>query len=353
MRALSIGIVAALAAVGPSNRNLAGEAAPAGPPPAAAPGEKKAEAGGKAAEKAAAPAPRPESNLPPGVLARVNGNEVTVDDYVKYLFASTGRSKLREYIDRLLLEEEARRAQIQPPTPEEVEEKVNALIESSMRTLYQNSQEKYAESLARQGLTPDDRKAKLRQDNAYRMLEERTIVKTRQITEEDILKEFERVYGKGGVQYELRHIFFSISRARLQNNSGDSKRLQDADQEARDKAEKVLKEIQGGADFGQMAKTHSNDELTRGNEGRIPVYQRGYRGPDFDDAVARLTEQQPLSGVVKIPQGYEIIQLLSRKVVLLADKREEIVNQLKTKTPTPAERNAFIKGLREKAKIEI
>ncbi len=348
MRALAIGIVfAAFAATGGAAAARAAEAAPQektpdkAPPAAAEKPAKGEEAGAKG-----------EQGLPQGVLARVNGNEVTVQDYVAYLFASLGRSKLREYIDRLLLEEEAKRLEVPPPTPEEVEEKVSALIESSLRTLFQNNQEKLVENLSRRGLTLEDHKAKLRQDTAYKLLEERAILKNRKVSAEEVQAAFDRTYGEGGTQYELRHISISVNRNRPQA-SGEEKRAPLSDHDARELAEKLVKEIEGGADFGQLAKTHSDDELTKRNEGRIPLYQKGYKGLEFDGAVSRLTEQSPLSGVVKTQQGYEIIQLLSKKTVKLEDKREEIVNQLKTRPPTAQERIQFIKSLREKAKIEM
>ncbi len=40
-------------------------------------------------------------------------------------------------------------------------------------------------------------------------------------------------------------------------------------------------------------------------------------------------------------------------VRLTDDEKAKIAEVLKTRPPTPAERNAFIKGLREKAKIEL
>ena len=41
--------------------------------------------------------------LPPGILARVNGKEITLQDYSRYLFVRYGKSKLEELIDRMLV----------------------------------------------------------------------------------------------------------------------------------------------------------------------------------------------------------------------------------------------------------
>ena len=60
-----------------------------------------------------------------------------------------------------------------------------------------------------------------------------------------------------------------------------------------------------------------------------------------------------ISNAFREHSGYEIVQLISRKTTKLEDKRAEISELLNRKPPTPAERSAFIKGLREKAKVEI
>jgi parvulin-like peptidyl-prolyl isomerase len=344
---------------------LQGQAPPAGPPapgaaPAPDPGGGKADAA--KAEKAAPPpgvvppagAPSAEKaekgeagrSLPAGVLARVNGRDITVQDYTTYLFASLGRSKLREFIDRLLLEEEGRRLDLMP-SPEEVEERVNTQIESTVRTLYKNSLDKFIENLGRMGLSLEDHKAKLRQDMAYRILEEKSILKTRQVSDEDIKSQFVKMYGDGGVQFDLRHILI-----RPRPQAPGEKKAGFSDAEAKERAEKVMKELLGGAEFTALVKAYSDDVLSKPLDGRIQ-YQKNYRGKEFDDAVSRLTPENPTSAIVRTPFGYEIIQLVSKKAVKLEDKRDEIVSYLKTRPPTVKERDDFIKGLREKAKVEM
>jgi parvulin-like peptidyl-prolyl isomerase len=303
----------------------------------------------KPAPQGEAPDQGKEGGLPPGVVARVNGKEITAQDYTAYLFATLGKLKLREFIDRLLMEEEGNRLKV-TVTPEEVEDRVNAQVETTLRGLYQNNLERFTERLAQKGLTLDEHKGQLRQETAYRLLEEKIILSNRKITDEDIQARFEQTYGPGGVQYELRHLLVS-TRPRAQ--SPGEPRAQITDQEARAKAEKVLKEIQGGADFVQLVKAYSDDDLTRQNDGRIPQYRRRYYGQEFDEAVSRLSEENRLSGVVHSTRGYHLIQLLSRKTTRLEEHKEEIVTFLKNQPPTFKETKDFIQSLRLKAKIEM
>jgi parvulin-like peptidyl-prolyl isomerase len=296
-------------------------------------------------------APGQEGNLPNGVVARVNGKEVTLEGYTKYLFATVGKSKVREFIDRLLVEEEGRKNDV-TLTPEEVEEVVNTQVQRSVQALYQGNADRFAQSLAQRGLTLEEHKAKLRQDTAYKLLEDRLILKNRKVTDDDIQARFQEVYGPGGIQYELRQILIS-TRPRPAAAGGEARPAPVSDADARAKAEKVLKELQSGADFVQLVRAYSEDELTKRQDGRIPVYRKGYFGPDFDEAVARLTPEAPVSGPVRSPRGYHLIQLVSKKATKLDEKREEITNFLRTREPTVQERNNLRKSLREKAKIEL
>ncbi len=316
--------------------------------------EKKEAAKAETATAPASPAQSPSgiSSLAPGVVARLNGREITVQDYTAYLFASLGKSKVREFIDRLLLEEEGKRLEVNV-SPEEVEDRVNNQVNSSLKALYQGNMEKFLDSLSKRGMTLDEHKQKLRQDTAYKLLEEKCILKTRSVTEDDVKARFEQTYGAGGVQFEIRHILFSTRRKATSGGPADTKSPAAVEQEAREKAEKVLKELQGGADFIQMVRTYSEDDLTRNNDGRIPQYRKGYRGQEFHEAVIRLTEESRVSGVVRSPQGFHIVQLIDRKVTRIEDKREELLTVLKQQQPTAGERNALLKGLRDKAKIEL
>jgi len=289
-----------------------------------------------------------EESLPQGVMARVNGQDITVEDYTAYLFATLGKSRLKEYIDRLLIEDEGKRLGV-TITPEEVEGQLNAEIEARVRAIYQNSMDKFTESLTRQGLSLDEYKAKRRQDIAYRILEDKCILKNRKVTDEDIQAAFKRSYGDEGIQYELRHILVST---RPMKEPGKPLMQPRSEASAKDRAEKILSELQGGAEFVQLVTEYSDDRLTRQNGGRIPYYRKGYRGKDFDEAVSRLSEENSTSPVVKTPYGYEIIKLISKKKTRLEDKREEIEKFLKTRPPTAKERNEFMKALWKKAKVE-
>ncbi len=297
-------------------------------------------------------APENARALPAGVLARVGGKDITFQEYSQYLYSIYGRTKLNDLIDRILIEEEARRLGI-AVTPEEVEKEVQAQIEKTLRGLYQGDQAKLEDNLKQRGMTLVDHREKLRQEAAYSLLRDAAIIKVRAVSEADLKQQFEKVYGEGGVRLELRHLFIATRDAKAgTGNTGNAGANLPSDQEAREKAEKILKELRGGADFIQMVKTYSDDLLTKRNDGRIPVYYKNYYGEEFHQAVMGLTEENRLSGVVRSPRGYHIVYLVRREKTRFEDKKAEILEFLKTQPPTTRERQEFLKGRRAQAKIE-
>lgn len=85
------------------------------------------------------------------------------------------------------------------------------------------------------------------------------------------------------------------------------------EEEVRAKAEKLLTEVKLGADFADLARTHSNDEGSATNGGELNYFSRGQMVPEFEE-VAFSLEVGAISELVKTQFGFHII--------LVEDKRE-------------------------------
>lgn len=287
----------------------------------------------------------PESSgLPPGIVARLNGRDVSVEEYASYLFATLGKSRLDDYIDRLLIEGESQRLGV-TVAPDEVEAALEQRIERTVRSFYEGERQAFLDNLARRRTTLAEYKARWRQRMYYDMLLEEVVLKTRKATPEALREEFERTYGEGGLQLVLRHILIS---KRLRTSEGPVR----SDSEARGRAAEILKELEGGLDFAQAVKQYSDDLISKRNEGRIEYYRKGFYGEEYDQAVSRLTPESPRSGVVASPRGYHIVELVERRVTRFEDVKEELEAFFKTKPPAVEEKHAVLARLREQADIE-
>jgi len=285
--------------------------------------------------------------LPPGVYARIDGRDVTEKEYSEYLLASIGKRHLDEYIDRLLIEAAARSRGI-VVTPEEVDALVEERIERTVRGIWGGDRDKFLAALAKRRTTLEEKRAQDRQEIYFNRLLEKLVLKSRELTPEVLRREFERAYGPGGVQYEIRHILVSTRK----RTGPDGVTLPGrTDAEAKERAAKIRQSLLAGGDFAQLVKRYSDDSFTRPNDGRIPLYRADFYGAEFHAAVGGLTKEAPLSGVVRSRRGLHLIQLLDKRETEFDSVRKEVEERARNRPPTVDEERAFLRGLRAAAKI--
>ena len=100
------------------------------------------------------------------------------------------------------------------------------------------------------------------------------------------------------------------------------------------KAEGILKQAKGGADFAELAVKYSEDEGTAKNGGDLDYFGKGKMVPEFDQ-VAFTMEPGQTSDLVKTQFGYHIIRLVDKKpakVSTLAEVRQQILDRLAYET---------------------
>ena len=96
-----------------------------------------------------------------------------------------------------------------------------------------------------------------------------------------------------------------------------------ADAAAKAKAEDVLKQVQNGGNFAELAKKNSDDPGSKDNGGELGPSQRGRMVPEFDNAI--FTQKIGDTKVVKSQFGYHIVQVESRQPA-----HEQPLNEVQT-----------------------
>lgn len=102
-------------------------------------------------------------------------------------------------------------------------------------------------------------------------------------------------------QSRARHILIKV------NQGADAK----TDAAAKAKAEGLLKQIQGGSNFADLAKKNSDDPGSKDTGGELGFAQRGHMVPEFDNAI--FTQKVGDSKIVKTQYGYHIVQVEERQ----------------------------------------
>ncbi len=158
-----------------------------------------------------------------------------------------------------------------------------------------------------------------------------------EIYEEDVQDYYKTNQAKFFIkkQYKASHILIKSDEALPpgENLSSEEKEklLDEADEKTKIKAEEILKQIREGADFGEMAKKHSDDPASGKNGGSLGQFSRGLMIPEFEAALDKLKPGE-LGGPVKTVFGFHIIKLdevKEERLKPLTEVQEEIKKTLK------------------------
>lgn len=112
----------------------------------------------------------------------------------------------------------------------------------------------------------------------------------------------ERIFKRRDEELLLSLIYISMR----QNEPADTAR-------AYQKAVTILQKVQGGADFGQMARDSSDDPSTKDRMGRLPSYiTAGMILPGIEEAGYETQQGKIYPGIVRVPGGYVLLKVMHR-----------------------------------------
>jgi parvulin-like peptidyl-prolyl isomerase len=98
--------------------------------------------------------------------------------------------------------------------------------------------------------------------------------------------------------------------------------------EARKKLEDLRKQIQGGADFAQLAQQYSEDLNTAGAGGDLGYINRQKVVPPIANAAYALAPGE-VSDIIQSPYGLELIKVEDHRVKPLAEVRKDLETQIR------------------------
>ncbi|MEQ1574901.1 MAG: peptidylprolyl isomerase [Vicinamibacterales bacterium] len=291
----------------------------------------------------------------PEILARVNGEAIDKAEFEKAVAAIEGQNQapvppdqrdqifrgvLDQIISYKLLIQEARARKIEVPEPE-IEQRIGQI-----RVQFP-SEDAFKQAISQQGVTIEQLRADARSEmQVSKMLQTETegkiAVKPEQV--DAFYKENPSQFQQGE-RVRASHILIAFPQG------ADAA----AKQQARAKAEGVLKEVKAGKDFAGLAKQHSQDPGSAPNGGDLNFFGRGQMVGPFDEAAFKLAPGQT-SDLVESQFGYHIIRLTAKEpatTVQLDEKVRAQVQQFLENQARQQVTQTLLESLKAKGKIEI
>lgn len=139
-------------------------------------------------------------------------------------------------------------------------------------------------------------------------LDERVEAITKQAGGKDKVNEVLQKYYGWDLNDLKKKLKFQIASEKLQTKLGSDGA---ANAQAKAKAEDVLKQVQAGGDFAELAKKYSQDSSAAAG-GDLGMFGKGQMVPEFENAAFALQVNQT-SAIVKTKYGYHIIKVTEKK----------------------------------------
>jgi peptidyl-prolyl cis-trans isomerase C len=310
-----------------------------------------------AATQTAAAPQDPNKPVPaelPAVIARVNGEAIQKADFERAIRDLEGRAGgpvppdqrdriYRGVLDqligyRLLAQESAARKIAVPET------EIDARI-AEIRKQFP-SQEAFTQTLEQRSMTVEGLRADAREGMRIDRMLEAEMAGKLTVTPAQL----EDFYTKNPDQFKTpervraSHVLIAFP----QNADAAAKAA------VRERAQVVLKALQAGNDFADVAKTNSQDPGSAEKGGDLGFFQRGQMVGPFEQAAFTLKPGQ-LSDLVETTFGYHIIKVTAKEAerTLPLDEVRPRLQQFLENQNREQQTDAFVESLRAKGKVEI
>jgi hypothetical protein len=294
----------------------------------------------------------PKSPLP-AVLAKVGGEDATLEEYRQWLLDLQGPSLISDWLDQKALAKVARDRGCAVSEAE-----VDAAFETEWNTIvklrFDGDESRFLDELAQSGYD----RATFARSRAIAIRGELTLDRlcsaARDVSPEALASRFAQVYGDPPERLTVRVIQLVRLRFREQDRSEPGKPLDPAalDRAARAVGEELLGRLAAGEDFQTLAREHSHDMQSAPAGGLVEHLDGERFGQDVAAAARLLTPQEPRTGLIQDVTGYVIVELVSRLPVTFDEVRSELEAQIRAEPISGAERAAMFEDVRRVAAIE-
>lgn len=255
--------------------------------------------------------------------------------------AEVRKQALTQIIDEKLIAQEARKLKI------EVQE--DELDKAVQQVMHRNnlSEEQLAAALQQEGKSVSAYKQEILRPQLMRLKVLNVQVRSRINVQDDEIKAlYQQNLRSLGVETRVRarHIFIHLP--------DQADRAQRAARKER--ARELLRKLEAGADFGALAREHSEDSVTRDDGGDLGFFTRGTLPANVEDVVFALKKGE-VRGPLLSERGYHIVQVTDREdssARPYKEVREQLRDQLYNEKMEKATRT-WLSDVRKRSFIDL
>lgn len=267
------------------------------------------------------------------VVASVNGKNITADDLYKALKEKYAKTIIVDEIDKKIFNELYK-------DDAEIEKQTNSYVEY-IKSMYTDNWEK---TLKNAGY---DSEEAFKEETRLNFQRERAVDDyLKENIKEDEIKKYYDEETVGDIK--ASHILIKVK------SDEDTEGLSDEDAKA--KAEELIKKLDEGADFAELAKENSDDTGSAVEGGNLGFFNKGAMVAEFEKAAYALKVNEYTKEPVKTTYGYHIILKTDEAdKQSYEDSKETIIAKIleKKKEDDKNYQVNTLKAIREKYKLKF
>lgn len=270
------------------------------------------------------------------VFLSVDGKNVSANDVYNELKEKYARDSVIETIDKIILEKKYKE-------DSELKEYVDAQINNYIQ---QYGEDGFKQALEQSNMTENDLRATIALDYRRNLAVKDYIKK--QIKDDEINK-----YYENDVRGDIKASHILIKPATTDSSTEEEKAK--AEEEALKKAKDVIKRLDKGEKFADLAKELSDDG-SASDGGDLGYFSKGKMVDAFENAVVKLEKGKYTTEPVKSEYGYHIILKVDQKAKpKLKEVKDEIIDNLVNDKLNSDEKLKYkaLYEIRKEAKLEI
>jgi peptidyl-prolyl cis-trans isomerase C len=252
--------------------------------------------------------------------------------------SSIQKEVLESLIRREILYQESRSAGIRPDE-KAVDEEIKDLRKQF------SSEAEFKKELRGRNMSEEVLRSRIEKNNSIQQYIERRFLSKVAVPDNDVVSYYEGHLDlfKQPLQIRISHILIKT----------DPKWEASRKEEARRKAEQILKDLKRGKDFAMLAREQS-DGPTRTNGGDLGYIRRGQLEKPIESVVFNLKPGET-SGIVETSYGFHLFRMTDKKpeTILAYDEVKEKVRQFLREEKAKQEAELQAKALRDKAGVEV
>jgi len=289
--------------------------------------------------------------VPERNIGQLRGRPLKLRGFVQWLTETHGRPH-KETFQQMKLIERLSIAAGDSFTAKEIASRRTLDLNAKLQVFHDGDEEAWQRDLESRGRTLSGWHTEAIIRALHDLRAEALFFRQREVSDQEVSALWEERFGEDGISRAVRVIALDLRRPKELVDQAELEEwlkgaLEKLELEARELRERV---VEGGEDFGALARRHSSDSATRLKGGRIPGIFPLREQPAV---IAREVEALETGGVsepVRLLTGYALFQLIEKKQTALEDVRRELYSELMLQRPSAVELSSFVNQLFEQSK---